>query len=56
MSRGKIFAFACLCGFQTESDTLDPPACRDCGKPMEPWLSRHSARSGVTQEEISHGL
>ncbi|WP_337846838.1 hypothetical protein [Sphingomonas sp.] len=56
MIRGKIYAFNCLCGFQAESDTLAPPACRECGKPMELWLSRHSARSGVTQEDIKYGV
>lgn len=48
----KLYAWACLCGFQTDTATNDAPACRDCRKPMFGWLSRHSARSGVTADEI----
>lgn len=48
----KLYAWACLCGFQTDTATSDAPACRDCRKPMFGWLSRHSARSGVTADEI----
>jgi hypothetical protein len=48
----RIHTWTCPCSFQTDTTTPAPPLCRDCGKPMEPWLSRHSARSGVTAGDI----
>ncbi|WP_422057290.1 hypothetical protein [Sphingomonas sp.] len=49
----RIYAWACLCGFQTDTEALEPvPKCRDCKAAMHAWLSRHSARSGVTAADI----
>jgi len=49
----RIYAWACLCGFQTDTGALEPaPKCRDCNTTMHTWLSRYSARSGVTAADI----